>query len=179
MITQLATIVYVAVIAGLFYLDRDAVSRNSKGLWIPVLWLLIIGSRPVSVWLQSGPTISAEQSYAEGNPTDATVFGCLIVAGLIVLAFRYTKVKRYLIANIPLLLFFGYCGLSIAWSDYSFIALKRWIKAIGDLVMVMIVLTDPDPELALKRLFSRNVFHIAAAFSTLHQVLPELGARLQ
>jgi O-antigen ligase len=44
------------------------------------------------------------------------------------------------------------------WSDYPGVAFKRWIKAIGDLVIVLIVVTEADPVAALKRLFSRIGF---------------------
>jgi hypothetical protein len=47
--TLLATLVYCAGIAVIFYLDRDEKVRTSKALWIPVIWLLINGSRPVSL----------------------------------------------------------------------------------------------------------------------------------
>jgi exopolysaccharide production protein ExoQ len=172
---QLATIIYVAGIAGLFYLDRDRVSRVSKGLWIPVLWLLIVASRPVSVWLQSGPTVAIEQQNTEGSPVDAAVFGVLILAGIAVLCMRSRKVKSFLRANWPILLFFSYCLLSIAWSDYSFVAFKRWIKAIGDLVMVLIVLTDPDPLVAAKRFFSRATFWLLPISVLFIKYYPDLG----
>ncbi len=71
---QLATIIYIVGIAGLFFLDREPAWRVSKGLWVPVLWLLIVGSRPVSSWFQSGPTVSLEQSFTDGSPVDAAVF---------------------------------------------------------------------------------------------------------
>ena len=173
---HIATIIYVVGIAGLFYLDRDVVSRVSKGLWVPVLWLLIVGSRPVTVWFQSGPTVSQEQSYLDGSPIDATVFGILVLAGIVVLIMRSRKVKAYLLANWPILLFFAYCALSIAWSDYSFIAFKRWIKAIGDFIMVLVVLTDPDsPETALQNLLSRAAFVLLPLSVLFIKYYPDIG----
>ncbi len=41
-------------------------------------------------------------------------------------------------------LFFLYAALSMAWSDYPFVTLKHWIKGIGDVMMVLIVLTEPN-----------------------------------
>ena len=40
-------------IVGLFVLDRDNGPRPSKALWIPVAWLFINCSRPVSLWLHA------------------------------------------------------------------------------------------------------------------------------
>ena len=175
MTQQIATLAYVAGIAGLFVLDRDAKARTSKALWIPVLWLLIVGSRPVSMWLQTGPTMSQAEQYTEGSPIDASVYGILVAAGVLVLSLRSSKVTRFLQANIPLLLFFSYCALSILWSDYSFVAFKRWIKAIGDLVMVLIVLTDPDPLAATKRFLSRTAFVLLPLSVLFIKYYPDLG----
>ncbi len=153
-----ATILCVGAILWLFALDRDEGARTSKALWIPTVWLLINGSRPVSQWLHSSSAVPLTAQYTEGNRLDAAVFGMLIVAGLVALNFRWPQVKDFLRDNLPIVLFFSYCALSILWSDYSFVALKRWSKAIGDLVMVMVVLTDPDPLTATKRLFARATF---------------------
>ena len=175
MSTQLATIVYVAGICGLFYLDRDAKARTSKALWIPVLWLLINGSRSVSTWFQSGPTIAEANLGTEGSPFDATVFGILVVAALAVLGWRSRRTGRFLRANVPLLLFFLYCALSIAWSDYSFVAFKRWIKAVGDVSMILIVLTDMDPLAATKRTYARVAFVLLPLSVLFIKYYPDLG----
>lgn len=172
---HLATIAYMAFIAGLFYLDRDAVSRVSKGLWVPVVWLLIVSSRPVSMWLSSGPTIAPTDQNLDGSPIDAAVFGMLVLAGIVVLGMRSRVVKVYLRANWAILLYFSFCAISILWSDYSFIAFKRWIKAIGDLVMVLVVLTDPAPLVATKRLFSRASFLLLPISVLFIKYYPELG----
>src|ERR1035437_3510363 len=140
MSSQIATIVYVVGILGLFLLDRDRKARTSKALWIPVAWLLIIGSRPVSQWLQVGPTIDSLDRNIEGSPIDAAVFSILLAAGCVVLVRRRRKVGTILHANLPILLFFSYCALSTLWSDYTFVAFKRWIKAVGDVVMVLVIL---------------------------------------
>ena len=47
----LATLVYYLGIAGLFYLNRDKTVHTSKALWLPVIYIWLVASRPVSVWL--------------------------------------------------------------------------------------------------------------------------------
>jgi exopolysaccharide production protein ExoQ len=96
--------------------------------------------------------------FTEGSPLDATAYGLLIVAGVLVLNRRAARVKQFLQANLPILLFFFYCALSMAWSDDPAVAFKRWIKAIGDFVMILLVLTDPDAEHAIRRLYTRVGF---------------------
>jgi O-antigen ligase len=172
----IATLVCVAGILGLFSLDRDSKTRTSKALWIPVIWLLINGSRTVSVWLNIGPAISQAEQYAEGSPLDATVFGILIAAGVLALNLRSRKVRGFLQQNLPILLFFSYCAISIIWSDFPFVALKRWIKAIGDIVMILIVLTDPNPRAATKRFLTRAAFVLLPLSVLFIAFYPELSS---
>jgi len=176
MIQLIGTFVCVAVIIWLFYLDRDASVKTSKALWIPTVWLIIIASRTLSAWLQPNATTSLTERYTEGNPLDAAVYGLLIAAGLLVLNFRSREVGRFLRDNAAILLFFTYCALSALWSDQSLIALKRWSKSVGDLVMVMVVLTDGNPLVATKRLFARVTFVLLPLSVLLIIGYPSLGS---
>lgn len=131
--------------------------RTSKALWIPMIWLLIAGSRPVSLWFSSGMADSTNVSL-EGSPFDRNVFTALILVALIVLVNRGRKTGMLLQANIPLVLFLCYCGLSIFWSDFGDAAFKRWVRVIGDTAMVMVVLTDPVPTAAIKEFLGKVGF---------------------
>lgn len=170
----LAAIIVAIGIAGLFYLDRDAEARTSKALWIAVIWFLILGSRPVSLWSSKAQSLTL-QRFTEGSPVDAAIFGILIIAGILALNTRTAQVTKVLQDNLWIVLFFCYCALSIAWADYPFVGLKRWIKAVGDLVMVLIVLTDPNPRAAIKRLFARSAFLLLPISVLLIKYYPDLG----
>lgn len=171
----IATAVFAIVILGLFMLDRDPEVRTSPGLWIPFLWLLINSSRAVSIWVGQQPTVSIADEYMDGSPFDRAVYMTLLIIGLIVLLRRGRQVTRLLGANGPIILFFLFCLASIFWSDYTFIAFKRWSKAIGDIVMILIVFTDREPEAALKRLVLR-VGYILVPLSVLFiKYFPLLG----
>jgi hypothetical protein len=156
---SLALLIFSVGVAGLFYLDRDKSIRTSKAFWLPVVWLLIAGSRPVSAWFGIG-TESAGNLAAtlDGSPMDAAVFEALIVAGLITLFQRRKKAIFLLKASVPVLVYFAYCLLSTMWSPIHGPALKRWIKDVGDLVMVLIIMTEAEPVAALRRLYSRVGF---------------------
>lgn len=172
----IATVVYAIGIVGLFILDRDRKSRTSKALWIPVVWLLIAGSRPVSLWLQAGPEVSSADDYnIEANPINVVVYSVLLTTGLIVLVRRGKQVGRFLQANWPILLFFSYCALSTMWSDYPGAALRKWIRSVGDLMIVLIVLTDLEPVVALKRLFARTSFLLLPLSVLFIKYYPDLG----
>ncbi len=175
--TQLIGIfVCIAFIGWLFYLARDVEAHPSRALWIPTVWMLINGSRAVSTWLHPDQAISLAQRFTEASPLDATVYAGLTVAGALVLNTRSRQVKEFLRDNVPLIVFFAYCALSIAWSDASFIALKRWVKSLGDLVMIMVVLTDPYPLIAVKRVLTRAAFLILPVSVLFILCFPGLGS---
>jgi O-antigen ligase len=154
---SLATLVYACGIAGLFYLDRESSVRTSKALWLPVAYLWILGSRPVSYWLGMSPPQGANIQL-DGSPVDAAFFQLLLFVALGVLIDRGRRTLTFLNANFPILAYFLFCLLSVIWSDFPAVAFKRWIKAIGDVVMVLIILTDAQPAAALRRVFSRVGF---------------------
>jgi exopolysaccharide production protein ExoQ len=162
----IATLVYSSLILALFMLDRERQCNTSKALWIPVLWLLLSGSREPSQWLfelgieQSIDLLDITDRYLEGQPFDRIVYSCLVGIGTVVLIRRGRKAGRLLHENLPILAFFIYCAISIFWTDYPAVAFKRWIKAAGDVVMVMVVLTDFDRTAALKRFLSRATFFL-------------------
>lgn len=147
--------------AGLFYLDRDGSVRTSRALWLPVIWLWIIGSRPVSDWLASSfgmAPIGAGQgldAQLEGSPVDALVFLALSLGAIVVLACRGRQTVSLLKSSLPVLIYFTYCLVSCLWSPFPDVAFKRWTKDIGDLAMVLVIATDPEPLIALRRIFSR------------------------
>jgi exopolysaccharide production protein ExoQ len=157
---QLAFLICAIGIAGLFFLDYDKSVRSSMGLWLAVIWLSINGSRPISVWLgQTAPSSGdALAATLDGSPVDAAIFELLIVAGIIVLFRRKQKTSRFLKASSPVLIYYLYCLTSTAWSPFPESSFKRWIKCVGDLVMVLIVVTDAHPTTALRKLYSRVGF---------------------
>ena len=170
----IATIVFAAGILGLFWLDRDRKTHTSVALWIPVIWMSIACSRPVSQWFHLGAPMDTAGQVLEGSPVDRAVYSGLLAAGIVVLLTR-RKVGKLLRASWPILLFFLYCAFSILWSDFPETAVKRWPKALGDLVMVLVVLTDPQPLAAFKRLIARLSFVLIPLSILFIKYFPQLG----
>lgn len=99
----------------------------------------------------------------------------MLVIGVGVLVRRSSKVSELLRSNIPVLLFFLYCGLSIVWSDFPAVAAKRWLRAVGDIVMVLVILTELNWLVAIRRVFSRIAI-VSIPLSILFiRYYPELG----
>jgi exopolysaccharide production protein ExoQ len=171
----IATFIFVVVILGLFWLDRNREARPSVALWIPVTWLWIVCSRPVSQWFLLGPPIDAANQVLEGSPSDRLAYMGLMVIGLIVLSNRTRRIGSLLRANWAVLFFFLYCAVSLLWSDYPDVAFKRWTKAIGDLVMVLIVLSELEPLAAIKRLLARTTYLLIPLSVLFIKYYPSLG----
>lgn len=134
--------------------------RLSKALWIPIFWLFIAGSRPVTQWTHMRVVGTGIDDQLEGSPIDRNVYILLILSAFVVLFNRRQKVAALVRANLPVLLFLLYCGVSIFWSDFPDVAFKRWIRAVGDITMVMVVLTDSSPPAAVRAFLSRTAFLI-------------------
>jgi exopolysaccharide production protein ExoQ len=176
----IATLVFGVCVFWLFRLVRDPNVRMSKALWIPVLWLFIAGSRPVSMWFNdvsnaSDATADASSSYYSGSPLEASVFEGLEAAGLIILIRRKPRVVAVLKRNWPIAVYFGYCLLSASWSSFTYVSVKRWTKLGGDLVMVLVMLTDHEPRAAVQRVMTRTGFFLIPLSVLFIEAYPELG----
>jgi O-antigen ligase len=155
----LAILICSVGIAGLFFLNQDKSVRNSTALWLPVIWVWIAGSRPVSAWLGiGGGDANTLNATLEGSPLDAAIYAVLLAMGVMVLLFRRKKTSAYLALSGLIIVYFLYCLVSVSWSPFHGPAFKRWTKAVGDLVMVLIIATDARPIAALRRLYSRVGF---------------------
>jgi len=172
---SIATVIFGGFLLGLFLLDRDPKSRTSPAIWIPLAWVLIAASRMVSPWLGVGHTYETADEILDGSPLDRLILTGLMTAGLMVLFARGRRAGTFLRLNGPILLFFLYGAVSVLWSDYPDVAFKRWTKALGNVVMVLVVLTDPDPSAAVKRLLGRAGFLLIPLSVLLIKYYPELG----
>ncbi|HYI93648.1 MAG TPA: O-antigen ligase family protein [Bryobacteraceae bacterium] len=159
----------------LFALDRDRSMRTSPALWLAVMWLAIAGSRNVSEWLQLGNPVDASDRYMEGSPVDRNVLMLIMAIGVITLAQRTKRMQRILRANAPVIAYFVLCGVSFVWSDFPLISLKRWFRGLGDIVIVLVILTDPNPIMAIKRVFTRLAFVLLPVSVLFIRYYPEYG----
>jgi exopolysaccharide production protein ExoQ len=161
---------------GFFALERERTASPSRALWIPVAWMILVASRPLSEWLQIVPGgVRIPGENLEDGPLERGVYAVLIALGLAVLIARGRRVFALLGANLPIVLLFGYGAMSIGWSDYPTVALTRWIKALGDLVMVLVVLTDREPSVALKRFLAWPAFLLVPISILFINYYPSLG----
>jgi O-antigen ligase len=169
---SVASLICACVIAGLLYLDREKTVRTSIALWLPGIWIAIVGSRPLSAWLGLGP---ADNMQLDGSPVDAAVFGVLLATAIGVLIRRKSRTRTLLLANWPILIYFLYCLVSVSWSYHPDVTFKRWIKAIGDVAMALVIATDVQPVAAIRRLISRIGILLFPTSVLFIRYYPDLG----
>jgi exopolysaccharide production protein ExoQ len=174
--SQVATLLALGLIAYLFRRDFREKSDISGAIWLPVLWLTLGCSRAISEWLNIfGLPVSGGASVEAGSPLDAYFCFALIIAGFCVLAKRQVRLSEVVRNNQLLTIFLLYCLVSILWSDFPFVAFKRWIKILGHPIMALIVLTEPDPKEALVRLMKRCAYVVLPVSILWIKYYPQLG----
>ena len=156
-------------------MDRKKTEGISSAIWIPFVWMFLAGSRYVSQWLNLGVPMSSGNAYLEGSPVDRAVFLSLILAGAIILLRRRLNWNELLKQNIWIGLFFIFGLISILWSDYPFVSFKRWIKALGNVVMAMVILTEQRPYEAIGTILRHLAFLMLPLSVLFIKYYPALG----
>lgn len=159
----------------LWLIRRDTALRDgiSPALWIPTLWVGIISSRPATSWLG----LSGGNSSIEGSPVDALIYFALIGASIVVLFQRSISWGPLIKGNLPVLLFYLFFLASVFWANSSFASFKRWFKEFGNILIVLVILTEINPFQAIKAVFIRCAYFLIPLSVIYLRYFPELGRR--
>lgn len=146
----------------------------SKAIWIPVAWFMINGSRQVSQWI-GGETGLSAQALAQGNSIDQVAYSVLIAAGALVLVRRRAQLSAFARSNPWFVIFILYAGFSAIWSDFPLTSLKRWVKAVGDPVMVLVLWSEANPVRAVTTTVRRCAYVLIPVSLLFCKYYVELG----
>jgi exopolysaccharide production protein ExoQ len=149
----LASGLMLAFILWLFYRNAKGGHRASMGVWVATIWVGILASRPIGYWLGAGAGSGQAASVEEGSPIDRAILFVLIISALFVLMRRGIDWGGAMRSNRWLWLFYFYLLVSVLWSEYPFVAFKRWFREFGSLAMILVILTEEDPIAALRSVF--------------------------
>jgi O-antigen ligase len=173
---QFALLIFIFIILYLFYMDRKNNEGVSHAIWIPFIWMALAGSRTVGQWLNLGPPqMITTDAYLEGSPIDRSVYMMLIFSGIFVLLKRRLNWSSIFKDNTWIWLYFAFGLLSCLWSDYTFVSFKRWFKALGNVIMVLVVLTEARPYVAFGVVLKRLAFLLLPLSVLFVKFYPELG----
>lgn len=145
----------------------------SPALWIPTLWMGIIASRPVSAWTGIG----GSGDTLDGSPVDRAFYLVLILAALVVLSRRGVNWGWLISQNLPLLIFYGFLLISVLWANSPYSSFKRWFKESGNILMALVILTDPRPLQAFRAVFVRCAYLLIPLSLIFIRYFPDLGRR--
>ncbi|HEV2695328.1 MAG TPA: hypothetical protein VG347_20710, partial [Verrucomicrobiae bacterium] len=154
----IATIIILLFVGWMFLRDFRERPNVTGALWLPFFWVFISGSRFPSGWMEILGLHLGGNSVDDGSPLDALFFMFLIAAGLYVLKQRQVSLAWFTANNRWVTAYLVFCLVAIVWSDIPLVAFKRWIKLFGQPVMVLVLLTEPDPMESFTRLMKRLAF---------------------
>lgn len=131
-------------------------NRPSWWIWIPFVWIFLASTRSLSTWFSfaalDGTQVDPDLS---GSPWDRALLTLLIALALCVLGSRANRTKEVLRCNKWLIVLFAYMALSIIWSNFPAISLRRCFRSVGAGVVVLVALTERDPLEAVRLLLRR------------------------
>lgn len=148
----------------------------SAAIWLPTLLVMMLGSRPVSMWLGGASTAVSEMgNNADRSPIDQIFYVVVLGGSLIIACSRRVNWGKLVKANAALMAFYLFFAVSVLWSDDPTGSLKRWIKDIGTIFVIAVVLTEKTPLEAIRAVY----FRCAAVLFPLSEVFiryyPSLG----
>jgi O-antigen ligase len=163
-----------AFVLFLLRLDHRKAPGVSRALWIPTVWMMLCSSKPVDVWLggQGG-------DVAEGSSMDRNILIGFMVAGLAILFRRRCNWGGLLRSNRWLFALFIFLLISIAWSDFPFVSLKRYVRLWGMILMALVVATEEDPRTAFESLIRRTIFFLIPFSILLIKYYPDYGVEYE
>ena len=140
-------------------LVRDYRRRRSvsAAVWIPAVLLMIIGSRPLSVWLGLNTGAVTEMgNEVASSPVDQIFFLMVLLSSWMIASKRQVKWSKLFVANGALMLFYFYFAVSVSWSGDPSGSAKRLVKDFGLLFLGAVVFSEKDPMQALRSVFVRS-----------------------
>jgi len=99
----------------------------------------------------------------------------LILLALAILVSRSFKWGGFISRNLALTALLSFALVSLCWSDFPFVALKRWFRDLGNYLVVLVVLSDPRPLEAVRSVLRRLSYLLIPLSILLIKYYPQLG----
>lgn len=154
----LASCLTLAFILWLLYRNATGGPYTTRALWLAVIWVCTLAARPIGYWFGAGGGAGQMVSDEGGSPVDRTVLFILIISALFVLMRRRISWGGVIRRSPWLWLFYVYLLASVFWSDDPFVAFKRWFRESGNLIMILLILSEENPGEAVRQVFLRCAY---------------------
>jgi exopolysaccharide production protein ExoQ len=153
-----------------FYAIRQDVKTDrmqiTSALWAPTLWMMRCGSRGVDYWLNNG---------SDTARLDPIVVAVLLAFGLIILNRRRCAWQEVFSTNWTIFLFYAYIVASVTWTTDLENPVIKLFRPLCDLVMALVVVTEPNPRQAIITVFRRAAYLLIPLSIVLIKYYPSLG----
>lgn len=169
-----ALLMWFILLLALLRFDPAKERGTSLALWVPVIWVFIIGTRLPSQWL-GVPLGQMAENMQEGNALDRNIYSLLILLALGILLARSFEWRKFCLANVALTVLLSFGLLSALWSDFPFIAFKRWFRDLGTYLVIPVVLSDPRRFEAVRMLLRRLYFLMIPLCLLLNKYFSEMA----
>src|SRR5678815_2843696 len=165
----LATLLTLAFIGWLLHTEVKRRGHLPTTMWIPFIWFLVKASRPVALWFRTGGV-----DEISGNPYDAVLDLVLIIGAYLIVRNKHPW-KRIWESNPYFSLIVIFFLISVVWSPFPYVAMKRWVREVGNILMALVILTDAKPAETLKTLGVRCAYILLPLSELLVRFFPEFG----
>jgi exopolysaccharide production protein ExoQ len=161
------------LVFAVWLIRRDTARRSgiSGALWIPTLWVGILASRPLSAWVGFG----GGTDTLEGSPLDRLFFFGFIFAAFIIVWRRQIDWSDVFSRNWPVFLFYAYLLVTVLWAESSVVSFKRWFKDFGNIIVLLVILTEVNPQEAFRAVFVRCAYVLLPLSFIFIRWFPNLG----
>jgi len=156
----LALILCLSFVLFLLRFERRRARDVTNALWIPLIWVLYIASKPLGTWFRSSTIIEY------GSPLDRAFLIPLMLISLLILIKRKFDWRSAIRENKWLIILVCFMLVSILWSSIPYISFKRWTRELVAILMAFIVLSEASPRRAIEVIF-RRMTYILIPFSIL------------
>ena len=156
----------------LLRLDRKCSPDCSIALWLPAIWVLLIASKPLGVWL-----LRYRSAGETGSPFDRNFITTLLIIGIIVLMKRRFSFSQAIKDNIWLIFLVVYLFISTVWSSMFSISVTRFIRETPVVIMAFIILSEHNPREAMLSVLRRTTYILIPFSVLLIKYFPEYGVQ--
>jgi exopolysaccharide production protein ExoQ len=175
MTPTLALTIWFILLLALFVFDPAKSTKTSGLLWVPVIWIFFLGSRPPAMWLGVSDPSQGVQALEQGNPLDRTIFSLLTLAAFAILVSRSFPWRTFVAQNSALACVLAFALLSVTWSDFPLATFKKWFRDTGVYMAILVVVSDPRPLEAVRTVLRRVLYLLVPLSIVLVKYYPHIG----
>ncbi|MDD5679790.1 MAG: O-antigen ligase family protein [Candidatus Omnitrophica bacterium] len=150
---------------------------DKLGSFVSYIWLLFAGTMVARLFYPQN--ISLQDNFATGDRFNQIFFGVLIIVNLFIIAKRWAIIKNSALKNWPLLLLVGYAFLSIAWSSYPLVSLRRCLLFFGSIEVAFVIASQEEGVKSFFTIMYYLLLTISIASLFVIILMPHIGIDYQ